>query len=782
MFYSYRSLLTLSLIFQISLAVGLTSWLSIQRGQRLVRETAKELHGELKEQIEQRAYIYLAIPHLSQQILAQDVEEQKWQLLVKQELEKALSSLKIKQAVEMVKATPISVIKYGNEEGNYIGIGKLSNSSITIQELKGKELYVYQIDESNQPQGLVRTFLDYDPRKQDWYKTAVNQKYPIWNSVTLNFFHRQPSITLSKPIYDNKDRLKGVLGTTLLLKDISEFLKTLVIGKEGKVFIVDRDRKLIATSNHPDMVVDSENQRYVVPDLKELEPSLNAVLKPELITESQLFEIQISGEKQFIQISPLQDEFNLDWLLMTVFSEKEFQKIYEKNFRLTLGVGGIVLVLSIVFSLSSNAWVIQPLLNFMELRKDKLTQLPTRFFFLKELDKTLQKNQNFAIFVFNLERFKIINNSLGNSVGDELIKTAAQRLKTCLEASDKLARTEGDEFAILSLNLEQIDQAIQKAQLIKQVLSPAFMINNNQLFLKCNVGIVFNDKVEKNPEHLLRDAEAALEQARKDRRNYYQVFEPSIRQNIINLWKLELELKTAIENQELFLNYQPIVSLDNQKIIGVEALIRWKHPQKGLISPTHFIPVAEETGLIVELGFWVLKEACQQFSQWQHPITLSVNLSAEQIYQPNFLEKLDQVLAYSNLEGDCLKIEVTEGTIIENVLLAKTIFHELKNRKIKLSIDDFGTGYCSLGYLNQFPFDTLKLDRSFIQNEQLKIAKTIIVLAHDLGMEVVAEGVETEQQNFQLKELGCEYAQGYLFFNPLDSGTILEVLENQDNT
>ena len=287
--------------------------------------------------------------------------------------------------------------------------------------------------------------------------------------------------------------------------------------------------------------------------------------------------------------------------------------------------------------------------------------------------------------------------------------------------------------------------------------------------------------MEKNPEHLLRDAETALEQACKNRRNYYQVFEPSIRQKIMDLWELELELKTAIENQELFLNYQPIISLDNQKIIGVEALIRWKHPQKGLISPSHFIPVAEETGLIVELGFWVLKEACQQFSQWQHPITLSVNLSAEQIYQPNFLEKLDEVLASSNLQGDQLKIEVTEGTIIENVLLAKTIFHELKNRKINLSIDDFGTGYCSLGYLNQFSFDTLKLDRSFIQNEQLKIAKTIIVLAHDLGMEVVAEGVETEQQNFQLRELGCEYAQGYLFFHPLDSGTILEVLENQDN-
>lgn len=423
---------------------------------------------------------------------------------------------------------------------------------------------------------------------------------------------------------------------------------------------------------------------------------------------------------------------------------------------------------------------------------DALTNLPNRALFMQLLEHTMHLSQRYtnrfyAVLFIDLDRFKMINDSLGHTLGDELLKGVAQRLQACVRDSDTVARFGGDEFAILLEELSEVNEAIEVAKRIHHQFSLPFNIQGYEMFTAVSIGIAPSTIQYQQPTHVLRDADTAMYHAKAQGRNGYAIFDPEMQTQVTARLQIESDLRRALETQEFCLHYQPIVSLATGSLRGFEALVRWNHPQRGMISPIEFIPIAEETGLIIPLGWWVLQEACQQLSQWiaqfprVPPLVMNVNLSAIQLKQVELLERLEQILQATCIPRECLKLEITESCILETSTLEAQRLKQLKDLGIGLCIDDFGTGYSSLSRLHEFPIDTLKIDRSFVQNLSRNSSETvqmIVTLAHSLEMDVVAEGIETTAELETLRELGCEFGQGYLFSPPRTCQTASEWLKN----
>lgn len=423
---------------------------------------------------------------------------------------------------------------------------------------------------------------------------------------------------------------------------------------------------------------------------------------------------------------------------------------------------------------------------------DSLTGLPNRALFMDLLEQELKQsianpNYHFAVLFLDCDRFKVINDSLGHFVGDELLISISHQLGLCLGASDILARLGGDEFAILLPKLEDEKRAVQVANAILQEFSQPFRLKRRDVFTSVSIGIVFGNSSYQKPEHILRDADTAMYRAKASGKARYQVFDAEMHEAALQLLQLETDLRRAIDQQEFVLHYQPIVDLTTGKITGLEALLRWQHPQRGLIAPDKFIPIAEETGLILPIGEWVLQEACQQLHLWQQQnivsraFTMSINLSVRQATQLDFINRIDQVLASTQVDPQNLKLEITESVIMDDSSAVSIVLQELRKRKIALSIDDFGTGYSSLSCLHSFPIDTLKIDRSFVQrldqdSNDLGLIPAITSIARTLQMSVVAEGIETTQQLIHLRNLNCDFGQGYLFSQPISSNKIAKLL------
>ncbi|WP_332997236.1 EAL domain-containing protein [Microcoleus sp. A006_D1] len=421
---------------------------------------------------------------------------------------------------------------------------------------------------------------------------------------------------------------------------------------------------------------------------------------------------------------------------------------------------------------------------------DSLTGLPNRDLFVQSLGRAIANTRShssylFAVLFLDLDRFKVINDSLGHLVGDELLRAVVLRLRASIGGADTVARVGGDDFAILVRNVD-VASAVDLADRIHQALIVPFELRGQEVFVTASIGIAVGGEpaaaAREQPEHLLRDAHTAMYRAKALGTGRYQVFNASMHDLAVERLRLETDLRMAVKRREFLLHYQPFVCLASGRIIGFEALVRWQHPQRGLISPVKFIPVAEETGAIVPLGEWVLEEACRQLRLWEgmfdfdRPLIMSVNLSGKQFAQPDLVDRIQAILAATGLNAESLKLEITESVVMDDVESAIAVLKHMKALNVKLGIDDFGTGYSSLSYLSRFPTDTLKVDKSFVgrmelesEGENVAIVRTIVTLAHALGMDVIAEGVETAAQLSRLRAIGCEYGQGYFFAKPLPS-------------
>ena len=411
---------------------------------------------------------------------------------------------------------------------------------------------------------------------------------------------------------------------------------------------------------------------------------------------------------------------------------------------------------------------------------DSLTNLPNRTLFDRELAKALSKAEKtqtmLGVMFIDLDRFKTINDSLGHAVGDLLLKSVVERLKACLDGKGIVARWGGDEFTVLLSEITCREDASAIAQTILEAFKPSFNLDGHYLHVGSSIGIaVFpNDGID--ADTILRNADAALYWVKEKGRNNYQHYNLGLNSQAEQLLDLENNLHYALENKEFTLYYQPIIEVKKSKIVKMEALLRWQHPQLGIVSPDLFIPIAEENGLIIEIGDWVLETACAQLKTWQSmglpELKISINLSARQFYNNNLVQKIEQILAQTKLNPQSLELEITETATMHNTLLAKDILSDLASMNISLAMDDFGTGYSSLSYLKDYPFSTLKIDRSFIldlsiNSHNLAIIKAIITLGKGLNLQIVAEGVETEQLKNLLLTLNCNYMQGYFFSRPL---------------
>jgi diguanylate cyclase (GGDEF)-like protein/PAS domain S-box-containing protein len=416
---------------------------------------------------------------------------------------------------------------------------------------------------------------------------------------------------------------------------------------------------------------------------------------------------------------------------------------------------------------------------------DALTGLPNRMFFMDQLKQSLQRAKRtndvpFAVLFLDFDRFKIINDSFGHMIGDQLLIAIAERLRSSVRPRDTVARLGGDEFTILLDSLKSPDDAIDMARRLLSNLSEHFKLPDREVFITASIGVALSTAGYEHAEEVLRDADTAMYRAKSLGRARYEIFDKGMNATTAtDLPQIEMDLWRALERDELTLDYQPIVSLRTGRIAGFEALLRWLHPSRGMVSPLDFISVAEETGLIIPIGQWVLNKACQQTREWQKlypqtpPLQISVNLSPKQFMQRDLIDQISLALDRGGLSPASLKVEITEGMVMQNVESTMQMLGQLQALGVAISLDDFGTGYSSLSYLHRFPISTLKIDQSFVSSmsnnqESLEIVRTILGLARNLKMEVIAEGVETLEQARELKAMNCEYGQGFYFSRALN--------------
>ena len=433
---------------------------------------------------------------------------------------------------------------------------------------------------------------------------------------------------------------------------------------------------------------------------------------------------------------------------------------------------------------------------------DALTGLPNRLLFLDRLVRLIEhtkrhKDYLFAVLFLDLDGFKMVNDSLGHVIGDQLLVEVAKRLEKSLRVSDTVTRIEklftlarlgGDEFTILLDQVKDSNDATLVAERLVSALTAPFALGGKKVFTSVSIGIALSSIGYDKPEDMLRDADTAMYRAKSLGRARYEVFDLDMRASVIARLQLETDLRDALERDEFRNFYQPIVCLESGTITGFEALLRWQHPTRGLLQPSEFITVAEETGMIRELGWWNLRQACRQIAVWNSdrngkpPLTMSVNLSVKQFLQPNLVSAIGTLLFETAISPEILKLEITESTVMADPSAAVEMLSQIKSLGIQLSIDDFGTGYSSLSYLHRFPLDTLKIDGSFTKTinqggESTEIVRTILPMANSLHLNVVAEGVETAEQLAILRQLRCEYAQGYYFSKPVSADEAAALLE-----
>ena len=424
--------------------------------------------------------------------------------------------------------------------------------------------------------------------------------------------------------------------------------------------------------------------------------------------------------------------------------------------------------------------------------RDPLTDLPNRQLFFERLDRAARHHAReegaFSVLYVDLDGFGEINETHGRDGGDSVLREVGERLEPCVRPVDTVARMEGNEFIVLLDGVKNVSEPVRLAHRVHQALSAPFHVENLEVFSSASIGIALSQTGFERPSDMVRDAKTAARTARaEDGPSSHRIFDPVLHAGALARVHLESRLKVAVERGEMVHHYQPVVSLETGQILGFEALVRWEDPDRGMVFPDEFVPVAEETGLIVPIGWWGLEEGCRQLKEWQdrfpreEPLAMAINISAKQFEQPDLVDQIAAQISHFEIPPASLHIEITESSLMSNVDGSSAVLQQLWDRSLRLHIDDFGTGYSSLSYLCRLPIHTLKIDRSFVMrmgeaDSDLEIVKTIVRLAKNLGLSIIAEGVETDDQLKQLIVLGCEEAQGYLFSRPVESSAAEELL------
>jgi diguanylate cyclase (GGDEF)-like protein/PAS domain S-box-containing protein len=456
----------------------------------------------------------------------------------------------------------------------------------------------------------------------------------------------------------------------------------------------------------------------------------------------------------------------------------KFQRVYEHAELIKDDQGKAIRLMGIIQDITDR-YLAQQKIQYQAFY-DELTGLPNRTLFADRLDHALQmlerNDEEVAVFIIDLDRFKNINDSLGHDIGDGFLQAAASKLKKIIRSNDTLARLGGDEFALIIESVKSLDCIVKVVEKLLDVLSQPLIIENNELISTGSVGIAISSKQSRDKDTLLKQADLAMYEAKRQGGNSYRFYNSEMKSYATQLLKLENDLRKALERKELVLFYQPKCSVETGEVLGMEALVRWRHPEKGLVSPLDFISIAEETGLIIPMGSWAIEEACRQTLIWHQQgfdkLVVSINISARQFHHKGFEEEVLQIIKRVGIKPENVDLEVTESCTMNNIDKAVRILNVFRNQGIRISMDDFGTGFSSLSYLNQLPLDILKIDRAFIKDishdtENGELAKLIINMAKTLGLGVIAEGIETQYQLDFLRKYQCDEFQGYLSSAPV---------------
>ena len=572
--------------------------------------------------------------------------------------------------------------------------------------------------------------------------------------------------TWYSPIYGQDGEVMGVIGVATDITErkhleIERQKLSLAIEQSPTMFMITDTDGRIEYVNKKFMEVTG----YTLEEVKGKNPRIfkSGETPPEVYKE--LWDTLKSGKEWKGEFHNKKKNGELFWEMNSISSIKDER-------------GSITHFLAVKEDVTKRKWAEETIVHLAY--HDALTDLPNRFLmqdrFNQALSQARRRKKLVGLMLLGIDRFKGVNEMAGHSVGDQVLQAVAKRLSGCVREVDTVARLGGDEFMILLPEMNFVEEAATIAQQILDVIKPSFNYNGHELNLTCSVGVSVYPHDGEDVESLLKDAETALGRAKQQGRNNYKLYTPTMHVETFGRMVLENSMRKALSREEFLIHYQPVVDLRTKRMIGMEALLRWQHPDIGLVSPVEFIPIAEENGLIVPIGEWVIRTACAQNKAWQKAgmprMRVAVNLSARQFQHANLLEMVEWVLKEVDLDPQCLEFEITESIAMENVDFTLTILKRFKEMGVGISIDDFGTGYSSLNYLKQFPIDILKIDRSFIReltvdaNNQA-IVSAVIALAHSLNFKVTAEGVETPEQLDFLKRQKCDNMQGYFFSKPV---------------
>ncbi|MDX2254887.1 MAG: EAL domain-containing protein [Pseudanabaenaceae cyanobacterium bins.39] len=859
---SLQTVLIVPLILQVLLVLIITSWLSFHNGQRVVVNIASSLNQEIGQRIQLHLKRYLEIPHQFNQS-QEAVFENQWLTA------NDLSQIGKFFLNRLHDHPSLKYTAWGNEQGRYVGIAKTVASGYEIELVENpltQAYYTYSIDLGGNRGAFLRRSPPYDPRTRPWYIEAKRSQKARWSSIYVWFDNSKIAIDAVLPIYGDIDHtnLLGVLDTPITLEEISNFLRSLRIGKTGQAFIMERSGLLVASSSHSQLFRSQNGQLQRIYAF-ESENSQIARLSQELISQNaqkanslasgdkfHSLNLEIDHEQYFVQLLNFQDDCGLDWLVVTSIPHRDFSEEIYAIIRRNLAIATVIILIAIIFLIRTSRFTVNQIIKVAqkanaiskgdwqkpiaeigatELRilarsfnqmssqlqesfenieyaasHDLLTGLPNRLSFLNALEAEIATlgnianqenleinlNNQFAVLFFDLDNFKRINDGFGHLTGDILLRDVAVRVQECLSEQDLLARFGGDEFTILLRHLNNpYQEAIAISEKIIQALRQPFCISAGTFFISTSIGIALSNANHEYADSYLRDADTAMYNAKKAGKDRYAIYSITMYEQIVERLHLETELRHSLERKEFLVYYQPITSLQNNQIVGFEALVRWNHPTLGFVPPSKFIQIAEEAGQISHITKFVLRQACTQLKLWQERYScaknlfVNVNLSSRDFLDPMLVHNIDTLIKEIQLPPQSLKLELTESIIVSNMQSVRLSLQELRSLGIGICIDDFGTGYCSLQYLLLLPANTLKIDKIFIEqltaNKQAEqIVSLFVNLAHGVNMEAVAEGIEIQEHVDIMRRLNCDFGQGYFWSPPLPVSQVEKILQYKE--